>query len=595
MSATKAAVPGSVFENHLAVVGKTGSGKTYTAKGFVEHLLAGKQRVCIIDPTGVWWGLRSKADGKKAAYPVVVFGGAHADMPLLATQGEAMAEIIGGTDMSAVIDTSDMTVADRTKFFTAFAEALMRKNKGPLNFVIDEAHNFMPQGKVLSPQAGQMLAAGNELLSGGRARGLRVTLITQRPQKLHKDSLTQAETLIAMRLIAPHDRKAVAEWMKAQADDESHATKILNSLPGLKTGEGWVWSPESGLLKQMKFPRITTYDSSKAPDGSETSVVLAKVNLPEIEKRLGEYAAEAKNNDPKALRARIAELEKVQKKWIDTAEHDPKAYQTAFDNGVKQGYQRGMHDAVENSIKQLDYIAGCVLALSQDAKNLHGNIQAITAKLKGGQGKPVALKAVPEPRERSRANKPVLTLAQQIRHDRANMRAKGGTPKGFAPKPLNPGSTDIGAGHRKILAVLAQYPNGRNLRQIGLLSGYASGGGSFRTYMSKLRTAGYVEQNPGQDMYRITPEGLEALGSYEPLPTGAGLQSYWLNQLGAGPRAILSSLINAYPGELSMEDIGQATGYAHNGGSFRTYLSKLRTLELVESMGGNLRAAAELF
>jgi hypothetical protein len=44
------------------------SGKTYTAKGFVEHLLESGARVAIVDPLGVWWGLRPSADGSSAGY-----------------------------------------------------------------------------------------------------------------------------------------------------------------------------------------------------------------------------------------------------------------------------------------------------------------------------------------------------------------------------------------------------------------------------------------------------------------------------------------------------------------------------------------------
>jgi molybdopterin-guanine dinucleotide biosynthesis protein len=46
-------------EQHIAVLGKTGSGKTFAVKGIVEHLLERGRRVGIVDPTGAWWGLRS--------------------------------------------------------------------------------------------------------------------------------------------------------------------------------------------------------------------------------------------------------------------------------------------------------------------------------------------------------------------------------------------------------------------------------------------------------------------------------------------------------------------------------------------------------
>lgn len=109
--------------------------------------------------------------------------------------GEALAEIIGTSSTPAILDTSLMKVSARTRFFADFADALVRRNKGPLQLIIDEAHLFAPQGKVNDPQSGAMLHAANNLVSLGRSRGLRIILITQRPAKLHKDSLTQVETL----------------------------------------------------------------------------------------------------------------------------------------------------------------------------------------------------------------------------------------------------------------------------------------------------------------------------------------------------------------------------------------------------------------
>lgn len=72
-------IPPAALLQHVAILGKTGSGKTYAAKGIVEDLLRAGRRVCVLDPTGAWWGLRSSADGKAAGYPVIVLGGQDVD------------------------------------------------------------------------------------------------------------------------------------------------------------------------------------------------------------------------------------------------------------------------------------------------------------------------------------------------------------------------------------------------------------------------------------------------------------------------------------------------------------------------------------
>ena len=81
------ALPVDALDDRIAIVGTAGSGKTYAAKGFVERLLDTGARVTIVDPLGVWWGLRASADGSAAGYPVVVFGGRHADVPITAEMG----------------------------------------------------------------------------------------------------------------------------------------------------------------------------------------------------------------------------------------------------------------------------------------------------------------------------------------------------------------------------------------------------------------------------------------------------------------------------------------------------------------------------
>ena len=94
-----------IGEQHLSILGKVGSGKTFTAKGIVEKLLAAGRRVCIIDPTGVWWGLRALKDGEPSAFPVVIFGGEHADVPIDKGSGERLATVLAGANVPELADT----------------------------------------------------------------------------------------------------------------------------------------------------------------------------------------------------------------------------------------------------------------------------------------------------------------------------------------------------------------------------------------------------------------------------------------------------------------------------------------------------------
>jgi len=196
-------IPSAALNQHIAILGKTGSGKTYAAKGIVEGLLKQQRQVVVIDPTSAWWGLRLGKDGKSKGFDIVILGGERGDITLSAKSGDAVARLVTDQRASVVIDTGDLSVGEYVKWFTDFAGTLYTTIRSPLHLVIDEAHCFAPQGKVPDPAVGKMLHACNRLMSGGRSKGIRGILITQRPAKLHKDSLTCADSLIAMRVMAP--------------------------------------------------------------------------------------------------------------------------------------------------------------------------------------------------------------------------------------------------------------------------------------------------------------------------------------------------------------------------------------------------------
>src|ERR1700760_3953204 len=87
-------IPDAALDADIAILGKKGRGKTYTAKGIVERLLQMQRRARILDPFFFWWGLKSAADGKSPGFAVPVFGGPHADIPLHDAAGPIIAELI---------------------------------------------------------------------------------------------------------------------------------------------------------------------------------------------------------------------------------------------------------------------------------------------------------------------------------------------------------------------------------------------------------------------------------------------------------------------------------------------------------------------
>ncbi len=281
-------LPAVALDERFAIVGTSGSGKTYAAKGLVERLMGQGARVCIVDPLGVWWGLRDAPDGAPSGYPVVVFGGARADVALASGMGPALGHLVGTHRIACVVDLSELgSSAVRREFMTAFAEALYETNTEPLHLVLDEADLWAPQRA--QPDGQELLNRVEEIVRRGRIRGFVPWLITQRPAVLHKDVLSQADILVSMKLTSSQDRDAVGRWIEGQAD-RAEGRRVLAALPRLHRGEGWVWAPSDGVLAQVAFPRISTLDSSRTPPRVErsASAALAVVDLAGITAALAE-------------------------------------------------------------------------------------------------------------------------------------------------------------------------------------------------------------------------------------------------------------------------------------------------------------------
>ena len=278
-----ASLPADALDDRIAIVGTAGSGKTYAAKGFVERLLDIGARVAIVDPLGVWWGLRASADGSAPVSPVVVFGGRHADVPITAEMGAALGRLVATEALVCVIDLSELgSNAARRRFMAAFSEALYEANDEPLHLVLDEADLWAPQRPIKGWES--LLGHIEEIVRRGRVRGFIPWLITQRPAVVHKDVLSQADILIAMKLTASQDRDAIGGWIEGQADRQE-GKRILGDLPRLQRGEGYLWAPGHGILERVSFPALRTFDSSRTPKRGEsltTPRTLAEVDLTAI-------------------------------------------------------------------------------------------------------------------------------------------------------------------------------------------------------------------------------------------------------------------------------------------------------------------------
>jgi DNA helicase HerA-like ATPase len=248
----------------FAILAKRGVGKTHTALVMVEEMIGAGLPVVVVDPIGVCWGLRTSANGKSAGLPVVILGGDRGDVPLEASAGATIADFVIESRQPCVLDLSLFRKGEQVRFMTDFAERLYQKNRAPLHVVLDEADAWAPQRPLPGEQ--RLLGAIEDLVRRGRARGLGITLVTQRAAVLNKNVLTQIEVLITMRTIAPQDRAAIDEWIKVHGTPEQRED-LMESLPSLPIGTAWFWSPGwLDIFMRVGVRKRMTFDSSKTPE-----------------------------------------------------------------------------------------------------------------------------------------------------------------------------------------------------------------------------------------------------------------------------------------------------------------------------------------
>jgi hypothetical protein len=314
------ALPADTVTQAVAILAKRRMGKSYLARKLAEGLHAAGQQLVIIDPKGDWWGIRSSADGKSDGLPILIIGGEHGDIPLDPGAGETIAKLVVEETVSVLLDLSELRKYEIATFMPAFMEPLYRlkareQYRTPLMVLTDEADAIAPQKP--QPNEARMLGAFNDLVRRGGQRGIGVTFITQRSAVLSKDVLTQAQILIALRVIAPQDLAAIKAWVDVHGTIEEQKT-LMASLPSLPVGDAWVWSPgwpdDAGIFKRIHTLPIDTFDSGATPKPGQKSTApkrLADIDLEAVKRQMAETLERAKADDPKALRARIAELEET--------------------------------------------------------------------------------------------------------------------------------------------------------------------------------------------------------------------------------------------------------------------------------------------
>jgi hypothetical protein len=612
-------LPTDVVTSTVIVYGGKGMGKTNFGSVLAEECDAARIHYAIVDPMGVWWGLRHSPDGKGRGVEVLILGGIHGDIPIEPTGGAVVADLVVDEAANVIVDISrrpDGTmwaIAERVRFVRDYCKRLYQRQgekRRPILQFIDEAARFIPQiiHKDDSDVAACMGAIA-VLVEEGRNVGVGVVLITQRSAKLNKDVAELADCMIAFRTVGPNSRRAVLDWLGEHVEKEKikgydQQVRALPRGTALVVSPGWL---EYEGIAPMRARR--TFDSSATPKGGKQLRAKgpgAKPDLVKYQQLMAATIEKAKAEDPKLLKKRIFELEQQ----------------------VKREQSRGTAREVLGIAKNLKVTPERIVKVpALSAADRHLIARALMVLRRGEQvGERLhvleaayrqvgpLLSTVRALLERLQQVKALAPLKVTITKEMIDAtKAKAGAFLDFAggaeiehalikkvnadvDRMLRPATDDgvkLKPGARRMVEQLAiWYPRRLTSGQLSMLA-MVKRGGTFFSYLSNIRRAGYLDEQ--DDTFTLTPAGHVAAGPVDRRPTSTPDRvALYMKRLKPGAQRMLQVLVEQYPDHCTGADLA-AAAQVKPGGTFFSYLSNLRTAGLIDERNGKISAAADLF
>lgn len=532
----------------LAAIGRKGSGKTYLATMIAEQMLDMGSQVVVIDPVGNWWGLRVGSDGKSKGKDIFVIGGEHGDVPLVPEAGVRIAQLLVEKNISAVLDVSSFRIGEHKRFAADFAEEffhLKKTHKTPVHVFVEEAQKIIPQR--VGPEEARMVGAFEQIVRLGRNYGIGCTLITQRPQSVNKEVLSQVECLCVLQVTGPHERKALEEWVYESGADR----KLVGELPGLERGEGFVWSPSwLRTYQRVHFSKKETFDASSTPEvgKAEKAAKLSSVDVKALREDMADVVEKAEKDDPKALRRRIAELERIKPVTAPVVTTEVKI--------------------VEKPIitdKQVAALSKIVEKMSAETQRNAASMSLLWRSFEQvGVSLTVAMKAVVSS-SRQPIQKPFAASSVMVKEPKVHIGEVG------TESPLSKGA-------RAILSYLySVYPASKTKTQLWVATGYAPGGG-FNNSVYELTGRDLIINESG----KYSAKGRDRADLVDNFDASLDL---WTRKLGKGARTVLEVLLSDPNLARSKEELAQETGYA-TGGGFNNSIYELTGAGLIKKVEG---------
>lgn len=577
--------------NTIAILARRRVGKSYTGAVAAEEMIKAGLPWVALDPTGVWWGLGSSADGKHEGFPVIVVGGPHAHIPLEPNAGKIIANMIVDNPGWYVIDFSRFNNDDEIyTFAAAFGRQLYYRHQRKaevLHVFLDEADIFIPQVPVNKLHL-QVFRAFDNIERRGGVYGLGMTMISQRPALINKNNLTQCETLIALRTSAPLDQDPIFNWVSRNGT-KAQLEQIRQSLASLGVGEAWYFSPDSNIFKRIQIRTRESFNSSATPTPGAKAIepkVFSKVDLDKLGEQIKATVEKSKKEDPQFLHQEIRRLER-EKADMQRAQENMVPAAAAPKIIEKPILDNDQYESIAAFYKQADERARVI---SVQLDELHEKASKDLAMIIDEIAKPKqSLDAIKKLLENNHQVSVIKPAQPTVTASRTKLGPIVLSTKGIEPGIANAEPpTKIPWGPLMILQYCAMHPEGLRRDQLTVLTGYKKD--TRNQYIRELINWGFVQDNGA---ITITQQGILALGSESiNLPEGEQLRQQWVSlNLPKGESEILTVLINEYPSPVSRNTLTDRTGYKKD--TRNQYIRNLIKYFLVDDLPSSMVKASD--
>jgi hypothetical protein len=592
-------LPEDTVTSTLIVFGGKGMGKTNLGAVLVEEMSRAHLRWCVLDPLGVWWGLRHSGDGKGPGIECLILGGVHGDIPIEPTGGAVVADLVVDEDVNVVVDFSRKpsgqmwSKGERMRFVTDYATRLFqrqgelvdRRRRPPLFVVLDEAARYIPQMvRSGDKDAALSVSAWEDLVEEGRNVGIGVALLTQRSARINKSVSELADAMFAFRTVGPLSVGAITDWLgehvpKARIQDTVEKIRALPIGSALLVSPGWLAFEDVVAIRAR-----TTFDSSATPKAGERAKrVTGEAAQPDLEKyreRMQETINRLEADDPKALRRQIGSLQKE----LSTAQNArPKVevQQDIQEVEVEVLVPVIEEDAMEelrNLLEELREASGSNRELvgvvdqlikeqSVRADRLETALHRVADAL--GQvlerfGPSAERKAVPPRRVPAPQGKPTTAGRQEV------------TPA--VPKPT--GEAGVSKPQEAILNALAWFESvgikSARLQMVAAVASVSSKSSGFKKNVSTLRTSGLIDY-PSPGSATLTKEG-QRLAQYPLDPATEKALQEAIYAMVSEPQAVILKVLVKRRGEaLSKDELADECGVSPLSSGFKKNVSTMHT------------------